>query len=49
MIEKYKLFILGVLKAWLDPSHKDQTTLHHRRRGAFMVAGGTITLPSKMK
>jgi len=49
MISKYNFFILEVLKAWIDPSVKDPRTIHHRGRGAFMVAGETIKLPSKMK
>ena len=46
---KYLLFILEVLKAWVDPSKKHPRTIHHRGKGAFMVAGETIKLPSKMK
>ena len=38
-----------VFKAWTDPECKDPRTLHHRGWGAFMVAGDTIRLPSKMK
>jgi hypothetical protein len=49
MVDKYNLFILEVLKAWIDPVRKDPQTIHHRGRGAFMVAGETIKLPSKMK
>jgi hypothetical protein len=49
MVDKYNLFILEVLKAWIDPTRKDPQTIHHRGRGAFMVAGETIKLPSKMK
>jgi flavin reductase (DIM6/NTAB) family NADH-FMN oxidoreductase RutF len=49
MSSKYLLFILEVLKAWVDPSQKDPHTIHHRGKGAFMVAGKTIKLPSKMK
>ena len=49
MVAKYNLFILEVLKAWIDPARKDPQTIHHRGRGAFMVAGETIKLPSKMK
>ena len=49
MTDKYNVFILEVLKAWIDPSKKNPRTIHHRGRGAFMVAGKTITLPSKMK
>jgi hypothetical protein len=49
MVAKYNFFILEVVKAWIDPSIKDQRTLHHRGRGSFMIAGKAITLPSKMK
>ena len=49
MVARYNFFILEVLKAWIDPSRKDPRTLHHRGRGAFMIAGETIQLPSKMK
>lgn len=49
MVNKYNLFILEVLKAWIDPARKDPRTLHHRGKGAFMVAGETIKLPSRMK
>jgi flavin reductase (DIM6/NTAB) family NADH-FMN oxidoreductase RutF len=49
MVTKYNLFILEVLKAWIDPSRKDPQTIHHRGRGTFLVAGETIKLPSKMK
>jgi flavin reductase (DIM6/NTAB) family NADH-FMN oxidoreductase RutF len=49
MVAKYNLFILEVVKAWIDPSRKESRTIHHRGRGTFMVAGETIKLPSKMK
>lgn len=45
----YELFILEVVKAWVDPSVKDPRTLHHRGHGEFMIAGETVLLPSKMK
>ena len=49
MAAQYNIFILEVLKAWIDPSKKQPRTMHHRGKGTFMVAGRTITLPSKMK
>lgn len=49
MVPKYGLFVLEVVRAWIDPAFKDPRTLHHRGRGAFMVAGETVKLPSKMK
>jgi len=49
MATRYNLFILEVLKAWIDPSRKHPRTIHHLGRGYFMVAGKIIKLPSKMK
>jgi len=49
LMNRYDFFVLEVIKAWVDPARKDPRTLHHRGRGAFMVAGKTIRLPSKMK
>jgi flavin reductase (DIM6/NTAB) family NADH-FMN oxidoreductase RutF len=49
MVNKYNFFVLEVVKAWIDPAVKNPRTLHHRGMGAFMVAGETIKLPSKMK
>jgi flavin reductase (DIM6/NTAB) family NADH-FMN oxidoreductase RutF len=49
MVNKYNFFVLEVVKAWIDPKAKNPRTLHHRGMGAFMVAGETVKLPSKMK
>ncbi|MFA5082149.1 MAG: flavin reductase family protein [Hydrogenophilaceae bacterium] len=49
MVNRYGIFILEVVKAWVDPAVKDPKTLHHRGMGAFMVAGETIKLKSAMK
>lgn len=49
MASVYNMFILEVLKAWVDHSRKRPQTLHHLGRGFFMVAGRTIHLPSRMK
>ncbi|MCE9506973.1 MAG: flavin reductase family protein [Alphaproteobacteria bacterium] len=49
MAGKYNLFILKVLKAWIDPAQKNPKTLHHRGNGKFMVAGKTVTLRSRAK
>lgn len=48
MVPEYCLFVLEVLKAWVDPAVKDPRTIHHMGRGEFMVAGKRIRLPSKM-
>jgi len=49
MVPQYNLFILEVIKAWIDPKKEHPRTIHHLGEGAFMVAGETIQLPSKMK
>ncbi len=49
MAARYDLFILEVVKAWIGRSRKRPRTIHHLGRGAFMVAGKTIRLPSKMR
>ena len=49
MVPTYGFFVLEVLKAWIDRSRKRPRTIHHLGRGAFMVAGRTIRLPSKKK
>ena len=46
---KYCFFVLQVVKAWIEPARKRPRTIHHLGYGAFMVAGRTIKLPSKMK
>lgn len=48
-MNRYNFFVLEVQKAWLDPARKDPRTLHHRGRGAFMIAGETVKLASKAR
>ena len=45
----YGLFILEVLKAWIDPKQKNPKTIHHRGYGTFVVDGETIRLKSRMR
>ncbi len=49
LLNRYNFFVLEVQKAWIDPACKEPRTLHHRGRGAFMVAGETIRLASKAR
>jgi len=49
MVTKYNLFILEVVKAWIDPTIKTPKTIHHLGEGTFMIAGRTIKLASRMK
>jgi len=49
MVRKYNMFVLEVVKAWIDPSIRQPRTLHHAGNGVFVVAGERIKLSSKMK
>lgn len=49
MVDRYCLFVLEVVAAWVDPAVKNPRTIHHLGRGSFMVAGEKIRLKSKMK
>ncbi|MFA5923413.1 MAG: flavin reductase family protein [Methylococcaceae bacterium] len=49
LVNKYNLFVLEVLKAWIDPSQKTPKTIHHHGYGTFVVDGETITLKSKIR
>lgn len=48
LVNKYGLFVLEGLKAWIDPNQKEPKTLHHKGFGKFIVDGETIELTSKM-
>lgn len=49
MVAKYSLFVLEVVKAWVDPALRKHKTIHHLGYGKFMVAGDTIKLRSRMR
>ncbi|HWA43824.1 MAG TPA: flavin reductase family protein [Hypericibacter adhaerens] len=49
LVNRYNLFILEVLQAWIDPAQKNPKTIHHQGYGKFAVDGRTMTLKSKMR
>jgi flavin reductase (DIM6/NTAB) family NADH-FMN oxidoreductase RutF len=49
LVNTYNLFVLEVLKAWIDPAQKNPKTIHHRGYGMFSVDGETIKIKSKMR
>jgi len=49
MVARYCMFVLEVVKAWIDPAVKEPRTIHHLGMGNFMIAGEKIKLKSKMK
>ena len=48
-VNKYGIFILEVLQAWIDPAQKNPKTIHHRGCGILAVDGKIIKLKSKMR
>ena len=49
LVNKYNLFVLEVVKAWIDRSQKQPKTIHHQGKGVFAVDGEIIKLASRMK
>jgi flavin reductase (DIM6/NTAB) family NADH-FMN oxidoreductase RutF len=49
LVNRYDLFILEVLEAWVDPAQKQPKTIHHQGYGRFVVDGETIRLTSRMR
>jgi flavin reductase (DIM6/NTAB) family NADH-FMN oxidoreductase RutF len=49
MVNRYNLFILEVVKAWIDPAQRNPRTIHHHGYGRFVVDGPTIKLKSAMR
>ena len=48
LVKKYSLFILEVVKAWIDPNHKECRKIHHNGDGTFVVDGTTINFKEQM-
>ncbi|WP_243304932.1 flavin reductase family protein [Geothrix oryzisoli] len=45
-VNRYNLFVLEVVQAWIDSTQKKPKTLHHHGYGVFVVDGETIRLKS---
>jgi flavin reductase (DIM6/NTAB) family NADH-FMN oxidoreductase RutF len=48
MVDKYNLFILAVVRAWIDPERKERRMIHHNGDGTFVVDGRSIDLKARM-
>lgn len=46
---QYNIFLVEVVKAWIDGSQRHPRTLHHQGCGTFVVDGDILKLPSRMK
>ncbi len=48
LVNKYNMFVLEVVQAWIDPAQKSPKTIHHQGHGQFVVDGEIIKFKSKM-
>jgi flavin reductase (DIM6/NTAB) family NADH-FMN oxidoreductase RutF len=48
LADKYDLFILEGVKAWIDPNRKERRTFHANGDGTFVVDGRTRNLRKRM-
>ncbi len=47
-VRKYNLFVLEVVKAWIDPAQKNPKVIHHHGDGVFSADGKVFKLKSRM-
>lgn len=48
LMRRHNLFVLEVVKAWIDTKHRHPKTIHHQGYGKFIVDGQAIKLKSHM-
>jgi flavin reductase (DIM6/NTAB) family NADH-FMN oxidoreductase RutF len=48
LVDKYNMFIVEGIKAWIDPRRKERRTFHANGDGTFVVDGRTINLRKRM-
>jgi flavin reductase (DIM6/NTAB) family NADH-FMN oxidoreductase RutF len=48
LVDKYGLFILEGVKAWIDPDRKERRTIHANGDGTFVVDGRTLNFSKRM-
>ena len=48
LVDKYNLFILEGVQAWINPDRKERRTFHANGDGTFVIDGRTLNLREKM-
>lgn len=46
LVPAHGIFVLEVLRAWIDPKRRDARTIHHQGHGRFAVDGARLRLRS---
>lgn len=49
LVNQFNLFVLEVIKAWIDPKQHSPKTIHHLGYGRFVVNSEVINLKSNMR
>jgi flavin reductase (DIM6/NTAB) family NADH-FMN oxidoreductase RutF len=49
LAQTYNMFVLEVVRAWINPALAEAPTLHHHGYGTFVLDGETIKVKSKMR
>lgn len=49
LVDKYNIFILEIVKAWITPSKTRPRMIHHEGRGVFIIDGDVIKMKSNKK
>jgi flavin reductase (DIM6/NTAB) family NADH-FMN oxidoreductase RutF len=48
LARRYNVFVVEVVKAWVDPRRKERRTFHANGDGTFVVDGKTLDLKKRM-
>lgn len=48
LVNRYDLFIMKAVKAWMNGKRRERRTLHHQGNGTFKIDGETIDLRKRM-
>lgn len=48
LVEPYNLFIVRVVKAWINDSREERRTFHHQGNGVFVVDGEPLDFKARM-
>lgn len=49
LVDRFNLFVLEAVHAWVDPARQHAATLHHRGWGEFALDGEIIRIKSRMR
>ena len=48
LVKKYNIFVVEAVKAWVNPSRKEQRVFHANGDGTFSISGRKVDLKKKM-